>query len=189
MRQVGERLFKHFSKDPKKAFDYYAALKKLVYLDIGLAIDTYIYRRESTIREQQDAIRELSTPVLQVRDRLLILPIVGIIDSIRARQLTEQLLDAVRKNRAKVVVIDITGVPAVDSKVANHLVQTVDASRLMGCTVIVSGLSADVAQTLVVLGLDVSKLNTVGDLQSAIEEAEKLLGYRTVKITDPEEQV
>jgi rsbT co-antagonist protein RsbR len=98
----------------------------------------FVQERERTIREQQEAIRELSTPVLQVRDRLLILPIIGVIDPQRARQLTEQLLRGIRANRAKVVVIDITGVAAMDTNVANHLVQTVEASRLLGATVIVT---------------------------------------------------
>src|SRR6266540_4240821 len=101
----------------------------------------FVEERERIIRQQQEAIRELSTPVLQVRERLLILPIIGVIDPQRARQLTEQLLRAIRTNRAKVVVIDITGVAAMDSNVANHLVQTVEASRLLGATVIVTGLS------------------------------------------------
>ena len=85
---------------------------------------SFVQERERIIREQQEAIRELSTPVLQVRERLLILPIIGVIDPQRARQLTEQLLRGIRGTRAKVVVIDITGVPSVDSGVANHLVQT-----------------------------------------------------------------
>src|SRR5256884_435086 len=89
----------------------------------------FVQERERIIRQQQEAIRELSTPVLQVRERLLILPIIGVIDPQRARQLTEQLLRAIRTNRAKVVVIDITGVAAMDSHVANHLVPTVEASR------------------------------------------------------------
>src|SRR6059036_2034899 len=135
----------------------------------------FVQERERVIREQQEAIRELSTPVLPVRERLLILPIIGLIDAQRARQLTEQLLRAIRANRAKVVVIDITGVPAMDSNVANHLVRTVDASRLLGAMVIVTGLSPEIAQTLVKLGLDLSKMNTVGDLQGGIEEAERLL--------------
>src|SRR5437867_3846609 len=101
----------------------------------------FVQERERIIRQQQEAIRELSTPVLQVRERLLILPIIGVIDPQRARHLTEQLLRAIRTNRAKVVVIDITGVAAMDSNVANHLVQTVEASRLLGATVIVTGLS------------------------------------------------
>ena len=145
----------------------------------------FVQERERIIRQQQEAIRELSTPVLPVRERLLILPIIGIIDPQRARQLTEQLLRGIRVNRAKVVVIDITGVPAMDASVANHLVQTVEASRLLGATVIVTGLSAEIAQTLVNIGVDLGKMNTVGDLQGGIEEAERLLGYKVLPIPEP----
>src|SRR5437870_323839 len=144
----------------------------------------FVQERERVIREQQEAIRELSTPVLPVRERLLILPIIGLIDAQRARQLTEQLLRAIRSNRAKVVVIDITGVPAMDANVANHLVRTVDASRLQGAMVIVTGLSPEIAQTLVTTGVDLSKMNTVGDLQGGMEEAERLLGYRVVRVPE-----
>src|ERR1700757_2919613 len=138
---------------------------------------SFVQERERIIRQQQEAIRELSTPVLQVREQLLILPIIGVLDSQRARQVTEQLLRVIRANRAKVVVIDITGVPTIDSTVANHLVQTVDASGLMGASVIITGLSSEIALTLVTIGLDLSKMNAVGDLQGGIEEAERLLGY------------
>jgi rsbT co-antagonist protein RsbR len=185
LRAVGERIFRAFPSDPGRALEYYYSLKKLVFLDIGLAIDTYISQRERTISEQQEAIRELSTPVLTVREGMLILPIVGVIDGQRARQLTEHLLREIRSTRGKVVVVDITGVPAVDTQVANHLVQTVEASRLMGAVVIISGLSAEVAQTLVRLGVDLSKLHTIGDLQGGIEEAERLLGYRVVAMDGP----
>ena len=147
---------------------------------------SFVQERERIIRQQQEAIRELSTPVLQVRERLLILPIIGVIDPQRARQVTEQLLRGIRANRAKVVVIDITGVPSVDSTVANHLVQTVDASRLMGATVILTGLSSEIAQTLVTIGMDLSKMKTVGDLQGGIEEAERLLGYKVILEHIPE---
>ena len=142
---------------------------------------SFVQERERIIREQQEAIRELSTPVLQVRERLLILPIIGVLDPQRARQLTEQLLIGIRSHRAKVVVIDITGVPAVDSTVANHLVQTIDASRLMGATVIVSGLSSEIARTLATIGVDLMRMRTVGDLQGGIEEAERLLGYELIR--------
>ena len=140
----------------------------------------FVQERERVIRQQQEAIRELSTPVLQVRERLLILPIIGVIDPHRARQLTEQLLRGIRTNRAKVVVIDITGVAAMDATVANHLVQTVEASRLLGATVIVTGLSPEIAQTIVNIGVDLGKMTTVGDLQGGIEQAERLLGYKVV---------
>ncbi|MCL5021619.1 MAG: STAS domain-containing protein [Bacteroidetes bacterium] len=145
---------------------------------------SFVKERERTITQQQEAIRELSTPVLQVRERLLILPIIGLLDPQRARQLTEQLLQGIRTNRAKVVVIDITGVAAMDSNVANHLVQTVEASRLLGATVIVTGLSPEIAQTLVTIGVDLTKMNTVGDLQGGIEEAERLLGYKVIPVSE-----
>jgi rsbT co-antagonist protein RsbR len=145
----------------------------------------FVQERERIIRQQQDAIRELSTPVLQVRERLLILPIIGVIDPQRARQLTEQLLRGIRTNRARVVVIDLTGVAAMDATVANHLVQTVEASRLLGATIIVTGLSPEIAQTLVTIGVDLGKMNTVGDLQGGIEEAERLLGYKVALFSEP----
>jgi rsbT co-antagonist protein RsbR len=148
---------------------------------------SFVQERERVIRQQQEAIRELSTPVLQVRERLVILPIIGVLDTQRARQLTEQLLRGIRTNRAKVVVIDITGVPEIDSTVANHLVQTVEASRLMGASVIITGLSSDIALTLVTIGVDLSKMNAVGDLQGGIEEAERLLGYQVSRSTAPSE--
>ncbi len=149
----------------------------------------FVDERERTIRQQQEAIRELSTPVLQVRERLLILPIIGLIDPLRARQLTEQLLHGIRMNRARVVVIDITGVAAMDSTVANHLVLTVESSRLLGATVIVTGLSPEIAQTLVNIGVDLGKMNTAGDLQGGIEEAERQLGLKVVPFGEVAPQV
>ena len=137
---------------------------------------SFVEERERVIREQQESIQELSTPVLQVRERLLILPIIGVLDSQRARQLMEQLL-AIRNNRAKVVVVDITGVATIDLTVANHLFHTVEASRLMGASVIVTGLSSKIAQTLVDLDVDLSMIRTAGDLQGGLEEAERVMGY------------
>jgi rsbT co-antagonist protein RsbR len=144
----------------------------------------FLEERERIIHQQQEAMRELSTPVLQVRERLLILPIIGVIDSKRARQLTEQLLRGIRANRARVVVIDITGVAAMDSGIANHLVLTVEASRLLGASVIVTGLSPEIAQTLVRIGVNLGKMHTVGDLQGGIEEAERILGYKVVALPE-----
>lgn len=142
---------------------------------------SFVEERERIIRQQQDALRELSTPVLPVRERLLIMPIIGILDGVRAAQLTDQLLNGIRQHRAKVVVIDITGAPEVDAAVANHLVQTVDASRLMGASVIITGVSPTIAQTLVTLGVDLGKMNTIGDLQGGLEEAERQLGFTVMR--------
>ena len=177
---LARSLFKKYQSDfglLNRVLDAYEPAANRIVNTVAVS---FVQERERIIRLQQEAIRELSTPVLQVRERLLILPIIGAIDPQRARQLTEQLLRGIRANRAKVVVIDITGVPSVDSTVADHLVQTVDASRLMGATVIVTGLSSELAQTLVTIGVDLAKMKTVGDLQGGIEEAERLLGYKVM---------
>jgi rsbT co-antagonist protein RsbR len=184
LRNVANRLFEEYKDMPGKALRAYLSLLKVVFLDIGLAIDTYINRREQLIGSQQEAMRELPTPVLQVRERLLIIPVVGVLDSYRARQLTEQLLNSIGAARAKAVIMDITGVPLVDSKVANHLLQTVSAARLMGATVILTGLSPQIAQALVAIGVDLSHVKTTVDLQSGLEEAERLLGYRLVSVRE-----
>src|SRR5437773_8665793 len=186
---LARSLFKKYQGDfdlLNRVLDAYEPAVNSIANTVGVS---FVEQRERVIRQQQEAIRELSTPVLQVRERLLILPIIGAIDSQRARQLTEQLLRGIRSNRAKVVVVDITGVPAVDANVANHLVQTVDASRLMGASVIVTGLSAEIAQTLVTIGVDLSKINAVGDLQGGIEEAERMLGYAVTMPEPPPAEV
>jgi rsbT co-antagonist protein RsbR len=148
----------------------------------------FVHERERIIHQQQDAILGLSTPVLPVREGMLILPIVGVIDSQRARQLTGQLLRGIRANRAKVVVIDVTGVPSINSAVANHLVLTVEAARLLGATAIVTGLSPEIAQTLVTIGVDLTKMNTVCDLRGGIEEADRLLGFRVTRMDEPTDE-
>ena len=170
LRQMAARLLDEYADRPEQAFSAFHSLTKLLFFDIGLAVDTYIYQRERTIANQQEAIRELSTPVLRLRERLLVLPIIGILDTSRAQKLTEDLLASIRESRARVVILDVTGVPAVDSAVANHLLQAVEASRLMGAKVIVTGLSSNVAQALVTLGVDLTKMNAVGDLQGEIPE-------------------
>ncbi|ADB51855.1 STAS domain-containing protein [Conexibacter woesei] len=174
---LARSLFEKYQSDFEllnRVLDAYEPAANRIANTVGVS---FVQERERIIRQQQEAIRELSTPVLQVRERLLILPIIGVLDSQRARQVTEQLLRGIRTNRAKVVVIDITGVPTIDQTVANHLLQTVEASRLMGASVIITGLSSEIAQTLVTIGVDLSKVNAVGDLQGGIEEAERLLGY------------
>jgi rsbT co-antagonist protein RsbR len=172
---LARALFVNYQHDENllyRILDAYEPAANRIAVTVGVS---FVEQRERIIREQQEAIRELSTPVLQVRERLLILPIIGMLDASRARQLTEQLLGAIQSNRAKVVVIDITGVATIDLAVANHLVQTVEAARLMGASAIISGLSSRIAQTLVDLGVDLTMMRTVGDLQGGLEEAERLL--------------
>jgi rsbT co-antagonist protein RsbR len=173
---LARSLFVNYQHDAdllNRILDAYEPAANRIAVTVGVS---FVEERERVIREQQEAIRELSTPVLQVRERLLILPIIGMLDSQRARQLTEQLLGAIQSNRARVVVIDITGVATIDLGVANHLVQTVEAARLMGASTIITGLSSKIAQTLVDLGVDLAMMRTVGDLQGGLEEAERLLG-------------
>jgi rsbT co-antagonist protein RsbR len=184
LRTVAERLADAYRDNPERVLAVFLSLMKLTFLDIGLAIDTYIYSRERTIRDQQEVMQELPTPVLPLREGLLIVPIIGLIDSRRARRLTEQLLGAVRTERAKVVVMDITGVQAVDSQVANHLLQTTEAARLMGAQVILAGISPSVAETMVRLGIDIQRLVTVGDLQRGVEQADEMIGWRVVRLKD-----
>jgi rsbT co-antagonist protein RsbR len=164
-----------------RILDAYEPAANRIAVTVGVS---FVEERERVIQDQQEAMRELSTPVLQLRERLLILPIIGMLDSARARQLTEQLLAAIRDNRATVVVIDITGVATIDRTVANHLVQTVEASRLMGASTILTGLSSEIAQTLVDLDVDLGMMKTVGDLQGGLEEAERLAGYTDGAVGD-----
>ena len=171
---LARSLFAKYQEDLdllNRILDAYEPAANRIAVTVGVS---FVEERERVISEQQEALRELSTPVLQLRERLLILPIIGVLDSARARQLTE--------HRARVVVIDITGVATVDETVANHLVQTVEASRLMGASTILTGLSSEIAQTLVDLGVDLGSMKTVGDLQGGLEEAERLLAsYRSAE--------
>ena len=168
---IVRRLRAAFGGEPERLFRVVDAMDKWFDTAMGIIGDAYLSMKEQTILEQQEAIRELSTPVLTLMEGLLLLPVVGVIDSHRARQMTDQLLQAIHQHRAKVVVIDITGVAAVDSMVANHL-----------ATAIVTGVSAEVAQTVVKIGVDLSRLRTVGDLQGGLIEARKLVGFKLEKI-------
>ena len=184
---LARSLFTKYQEDLEllnSILDEYEPAANRIAVTVGVS---FVEERERVIHDQQESLRELSTPVLQLRERLLILPIIGVLDSSRARQLTEQLLGAIQENRARVVVIDITGVATIDRTVANHLVQTVEASRLMGASTILTGLSSEIAQTLVDLGVDLGMMRTVGDLQGGLEEAERLAGYRDDEFEAPQD--
>jgi rsbT co-antagonist protein RsbR len=179
----GRGLFENYRSAPEKlsaALNLYEPVANEILSIVALA---FIEEREKELKNQQKkAILELSTPVLQARDGMLVVPVIGMIDTLRARQLTERLLNSIRENRAKVIVLDITGVPIVDSKVANHILQTVEAARLMGARVVVTGISAAIAQMLVTIGVDLTKLNALSDLQGGIDEADRILGYKVTKL-------
>jgi rsbT co-antagonist protein RsbR len=172
---VSERLLEAYKDESEALRQSLAALNTLGDVAFAVLGQAYLEEKERVIADQHSAIRDLATPILSVRPGLLILPLIGVIDSQRAAQITEDLLQGIVDHRARAVVIDITGVPAVDSMVANHLIQTAEAAGLMGAEVFVSGVSTANALTLVRIGLDPRRLNTVGDLQSAIECADRIL--------------
>jgi anti-anti-sigma factor len=140
---------------------------------------------EEEIRKQRQAILELSTPVLPLADRMLVVPLIGLLDAERATQLSNQLLAAVRQHRARVLVLDVTGVALIDSHGANGLIQAVECARLLGATTILTGISSGVARTLTDIGVELSKLRTMGDLQSGIEEANLILRADTEPALNP----
>src|SRR5919197_297542 len=171
---LARSLFANYGQDAEllnQILDAYEPAANRIVVTVGVS---FVKERERVIREQQEAIRKLSTPVMKLRERLLLLPIIGALDTQRIRQLREQLLEAIHAHRAQVVVIDITGVAEIDRGIANHLVQTVEAARLMGAKTIVTGLSSEIAHTLVDLGVDLTSMTTIGDLQSGLEHAERL---------------
>jgi anti-anti-sigma regulatory factor len=180
--QLTGLLVEHLHATPHRMEIAIAAMDRFIDTALSVIGEEYLNVKEQIIRDQELAIRDLSTPVLKLSEELLLLPVVGVIDSTRARVMTDELLLAIRAHRAKVVVIDITGVPAVDSMVANHLLQAVEASRLLGARVLLTGLTAEVAQTVVRIGVDLTKVETAGNLQDGVEEANRTLGYRVTRL-------
>lgn len=163
-------------KDPNEARAAYQSMLRLVAFDMSLAIDAYIAANIETLGRHQAAIRELSTPVIKVHDQVLLLPLVGAIDSERAQQIMETVLLRVIAEKARVIIVDIAGVPVVDTRVADHLLKTTAAVRLVGGKVILTGISAQVARTIVQLGVDISSMYTVAELSEGIELALGLVG-------------
>jgi rsbT co-antagonist protein RsbR len=131
--------------------------------------------QEQLVQRQRDEILELSTPVIQVWDKVLILPLVGTLDSLRAATLTESLLERIAVDQAEVVILDVSGVPAIDSGVARHLLKTVEAARLMGTASILSGVRPDTAQSMVHLGIELGGLRSRTSLKDALQLALRLV--------------
>lgn len=125
-------------------------------------------------------VRELSSPVIQVWENVLVMPLVGAIDSARATRITEDLLTGITRYQAEIVIIDITGVPMVDTSVANHLMQTIKAAALLGAKCVVVGISSEVAQSLVNLGVDLSGVVTRSNLQAGVRYAMEVMGLEVM---------
>src|SRR5581483_5854047 len=150
---------------------------------LGLhTIEVYQRDREEVIRRQQEELLELSTPVIQLWDSILALPLIGTLDSARTQTVMESLLERIVTSGAEVAIIDITGVPTVDTLVAQHLIKTVSAARLMGADCIISGIRPQIAQTIVHLGLEldvVSKATMADAFALALRRVDKMVVGRT----------
>lgn len=138
-------------------------------------------RLEELIKRQHEDLMELSTPVIHLWDGILVLPIVGTLDSERSRTMVEQLLGALADSGSSIAIVDISGVPTVDTLVAQHLMKAIDASRLMGAECIVSGIRPEIANTIVNLGLDLSRVKTRSSMSRALQDAFTMLNLKVVK--------
>ncbi|MBN1994374.1 MAG: STAS domain-containing protein, partial [Anaerolineae bacterium] len=132
--------------------------------------------QQEVIEAQKRAILELSTPIIPVMDRIIVMPLVGSIDSLRARDITRTLLAGINQHRAKVVILDVTGVGVMDTGIVNHLNKTIQAARLKGARTIITGISDAVAEAIVDLGIDWSGVQTLSDLQTGLISALTALG-------------
>lgn len=147
------------------------ALIKLINLDQELAITTYLNAREEVIMQQSEEIMEISVPVIQVWDGIIAAPIIGTLDTARTQLLMEKLLEGVVETKTRVVLLDITGVPSIDTATAQHIIDTISAVKLLGSEVVITGVSPAIAQTLVHLGIDLSGITTRSALAQGLKVA------------------
>jgi rsbT co-antagonist protein RsbR len=157
------------------------AITTLVDKMAQLTIATYQKTREEVIKRQQDELLELSTPVVKLWEGVLAVPMIGTLDSSRTQLVMESLLQRIVDTGSELAIIDITGVPTVDTLVAQHLLKTVTAIRLMGADCIISGVRPQIAQTIVHLGIDLQGIITKASLADALQVAMKAVGYTVVK--------
>ncbi|EDQ04081.1 RsbT co-antagonist protein RsbRA [Sulfitobacter indolifex] len=146
--------------------------------------EIFIVEREQIIDRQRQEMLELSTPVVELWDRVLTLPLIGTLDSARAQEVMENLLQTILERQAEVVIMDITGVGTVDTQVAQHLLRAAAAVRLMGAECIISGISPMIAQTMVQLGIDVGTVSTRSSIRTALSDALLTVGYVIKKTED-----
>jgi len=175
-------LIEELKDDPKALTDAIMKVNKLMD-NLGIVtFETFIKGREEVILRQTDEITEISTPVIRVWDGILALPIIGTLDSARTQTVMENLLQEIVESGSTIAILDISGVPAVDSLVAQHLIKTVSATRLMGAECIISGIRPEIAQTVVHLGIDLSSIVTKASLASALKYAFAMLKLDVKKI-------
>lgn len=176
------------AKADLEAYAFFAELSRFIDA-LGLfMLDTYAQTRESVIAEQSASLLELSTPVVRLWEGIVSLPLVGTLDSARTQVVMEKLLEALVSTGSDHAIIDITGVPAVDTQVAQHLLKTVMAARLLGAECIISGVRPQIAQTVVALGIDFGTIATKSSLSDALLLALRRSGYDVVKRTATKER-
>jgi len=158
-------------KDGKKLFEETVRINSLMDNLSIISFETFIKGREEVILRQTDEITEISTPVISVWEGILALPIIGTLDSQRTQVVMENLLQQIVDTNSSIAILDISGVPAVDSLVAQHLLKTIRATRLMGAECIISGIRPEIAQTIVHLGIDLSGIITKASMASALAYA------------------
>lgn len=168
-------------KDPQELYMQSLKISKIIDSFGVSTFETFIKGREEVILRQTDEITEISTPVIRVWDGILALPIIGTLDSSRTQVVMESLLQEIVESGSSIAILDISGVPAVDSLVAQHLIKTVSATRLMGAECIISGIRPEIAQTVVHLGIDLSDVTTKATLASALKAAFNMLQLQVVK--------
>ena len=160
-----------------------SALTKLVHLDTAVVVDTSSELVNETIMAQSRSLLEMSTPVTEIWSGILLLPIIGLIDSKRAQDVMNAALDKISQTQARVFILDISGVGVVDTAVANHLIKITKATQLMGCESTISGISPAIAQTIVELGIDVGEVKTTGTMRDALEDAFQRLGLEIKQLS------
>lgn len=170
-------------KDTAQLFEASMQVSRLVDSFSTVTFETFIKGREDVILRQTDEIAEISTPVIRVWDGIVALPIIGTLDSARTQVVMENLLEQIVQTGSSIAILDISGVPAVDSLVAQHLIKTVSATRLMGAECIISGIRPEIAQTVVHLGIDLSNIVTKASLASALRYAFTMLQLEVKKKT------
>ena len=178
-RPLFERL-EHEAETSKMLLDHIWAASSLLDQLALWTIERFQRRLQDVIQRQQTELLELSTPVVTLWDGMLALPLIGTLDSARAQIVMESLLERIVENGAQVAIIDITGVPTVDTMVAQHLLKAVSAARLMGAVCIISGIRPSIAQTMVQLGVDLRGVITKGTLADALQVGLKIRGLRIV---------
>ncbi|HEX4006793.1 MAG TPA: STAS domain-containing protein [Acidobacteriaceae bacterium] len=173
------------AKSPEKLFEAIWAATELLDSLALKTTETYIATREELISRQQQELMELSTPVVKLWDGILALPIIGTLDSARTQVVMESLLQTVVATNSRFAIIDITGVPTVDTLVAQHLLKTITAARLMGAECIISGVRPQIAQTIVHLGINLEDVITRAKLSDALALALQMSGRAVVRKINP----